>query len=35
MNKKYLDDLTYQIIGAAIEDGQQTFVNEYFRLLPD
>jgi hypothetical protein len=46
MTKKYIDDLTYQVIGAAIEVhknlgfigkcvSQRTYVNEYYRILPE
>jgi hypothetical protein len=38
--QKYLDELTYEVVGAAIEvhkimgRRQKTDVNEYFKLLP-
>jgi hypothetical protein len=42
MIKKYLDELTYVIItlinfscANLFKEGQRTYVNEYFRLLPD
>lgn len=46
ITQKYLDELTYEIIGSPkgilinfncfnlFKEGQKTFVNEYFRKLP-